>query len=260
MDEFTQACEETIRRSKEFHSLLCKEFLLDKFVVPSWWYSDARPAISFAFINLGLLHLGGVIMLAEAENYTSCLALLRPMVEASVRGLWLFYCAADEKILSFAESRERFEFPRFRLMLEEIASQKADISKRLLRIETWKDLCDYTHGGVRLIERFAITEANSDKARLQIMEAVRNGTTALGISVFLFVQDRRFRPDLKQFTKTLLLHYVNDGSSYKRSLQKLKSQLEDEELRYEFEAEVEKYKLKGDRRYKESYKENPFDD
>ena len=258
MDEFTKALNATVLRATEFHGHLTDQFLPDTFAFRLEWDPNVRPAIGYSFLQIGLQHLGGLLILAERGSPVSCLALFRPMIEAHIRGLWFFSCASDSQVKELANARSKFRFPQFREMLDAIATANPEISKHLLGGENWKDLCDYTHGGLLLIERSVMFEANSDKAKFRMVEALRNGTKAAGVSIFIFVRDTS-RKDMARFVKTLLREYLSDEQEHRLVLGELKKRLDDEELRQHFDSEVEWYKERGDRRRKESYKENPFD-
>jgi hypothetical protein len=258
MDEFTNALGATVRRANEFHRHLVAQFLPDRFAVRLDWDSNVRPAIGYTFLQIGLQHLGGLLILAEHEAVVPCLALFRPMIEAHIRALWFFGCASDGHIKELSSARTKFRFPKFREMVDAISAKKPGVSKHLLGGEDWKALCDYTHGGLGLIERSVMYEANSDKAKLLMVGALRKGTKAVGVSIFMFTQDSPDRA-MAKFIKTLLREYLSDEEEHKKLLGSLGRQLKDEDLRQHFESEVKWYGERGDKRRRESYKENPYD-
>jgi len=258
MDDFTNALMATVRRANEFHQHLLGQFVPDRFAFRLDWDPDLRPAIGYSFLQIGLQHLGGLLFLAEHDAIVPCLALFRPMIEAHIRGLWFFGCASDAQIRELSSTREKFRFPKFREMLEAIALTKPIVSKHLLGGENWKDLCDYTPGGLRLIERSVMYEANSDKAKFLMVEALRNGTKAVSVSIFIFAQGTSHRI-MAKFVRTLIREYLSDEKEHRRLVENLRGQLDDEDLRQHFESEVKWYRDRGDKRHKESYKENPFD-
>jgi uncharacterized protein DUF6988 len=259
MDEFSKALQATIQRATEFHQHLVREFLPNSIAFRLNWDPNVRPAIGYSFAQIGLQHLGGVLTLAGSGAFVSCLALLRPMIEAHVRGLWFLSIAADAEIEELSKARQRFRFPKFKSMVEAIAANNIELSKQLTGGEEWKDLCDYTHGGVLLIERSVLAEANSDKTRFRMIEAIRSGTKASGVSILLFVKNSGASATMLQFIRTLIREYLSDEDEHRHTLEKLEKTLRDEDLRQDFDSEVDWYVQRGDHRNKERYKEDPFE-
>jgi hypothetical protein len=259
MDDFTGALEATVQRGQEFHRHLTGNFSPGPIAFRLEWDPNVRPAIGYSFIRIGLQHLGGLLLLAEKESYVSCLALLRPMIEAHVRGLWFLSCATEKQVKELAKTREKFRFPAFREMLETVAKDTAKVSAQFLSGENWADLCDYTHGGLRLMERSVLVEANSDKSKVLMTEAIRNSTKAAGVTTLLFLDEVEGK-EVSHLVRFILSEYLSDENSYRLMLDQLKRRLAEAEVQQHFQDEVGWYKQRGDSRRREQYKENPFDE
>ena len=83
----------------------------------------------------------------------SAFALIRSQFESLVRGLWLHLCATPEELQEFVE-KDRLPL-KFGEMLAAI-EQHADFGDKVLfqyKIEGWKAMNGYTHGGMHQIAR-----------------------------------------------------------------------------------------------------------
>lgn len=74
-------------------------------------------------------------------------ALIRPQLEAYVRGSWFARCASDEQISSFIAGKEP---PKINTLIFDIKSVCPELGGRLEKnkCQIWKKLNDLTHGGI----------------------------------------------------------------------------------------------------------------
>lgn len=70
---------------------------------------DRRATIAAASHSVTFQHHHAIAILIESGLYGSAAALLRPMYEACVNGLWLTYVADDQHLQAFEENRYRPE-------------------------------------------------------------------------------------------------------------------------------------------------------
>ena len=98
-------------------------------------------------------HHLAITILVEAEIYSSAFALVRPLFEAYVRGLWLAHCATDEQLLGFSAGKEP---PRMSTLLAAVESTEAFEDGQLSNIkgQSWGAMCAYTHTGSLQVQRW----------------------------------------------------------------------------------------------------------
>ena len=90
--------------------------------------------------------------------YSSAFALVRPVYESYVRGLWLSHCATDDQITSFSQGAK----PPDMASLVAAVEKAGDFDgKQLSGIysKNWSALSSYTHTGAMQIQRWNTSEA-----------------------------------------------------------------------------------------------------
>ena len=102
-------------------------------------------------LALGLMyasneHSCSIYELCEKNLPSSGFALLRPQLEAHIRGLWIAHCASQDEINAIYGGKE---FPSKNVMLTAITTldEFSDGVFREKVNQMWKTLCDFTHGG-----------------------------------------------------------------------------------------------------------------
>ncbi len=108
--------------------------------------NQKRLQLSMAFQHLAFEHAQAIVILVDNELVGSALALIRPMFEAIIRGVWLRYSASDEVIENFP----KIKFPSPSEMAgnsPQSFSQSDSPPLSSLKERWWKTLCGYTHGG-----------------------------------------------------------------------------------------------------------------
>ena len=131
------------------------------------------PASCFA---VTLDHFDAVLTLLQRNPklYSSAFALMRPVFESYIRGMWLMHCATDEQIESF--SKGIFQLPRkIEVMIDSIETTCNFDGKQLSvsHYSVWKYLCDYTHTGALQVQRWnkldSIEPNYSDEEILEVI-------------------------------------------------------------------------------------------
>jgi len=76
----------------------------------------------------------------------SAFALFRPQFEAYVRGVWYHFCATEDDLLRFLSGSQP---PHIDTLIEQLERRGAfsEGNLRRMKSETWRNLCDFTHGG-----------------------------------------------------------------------------------------------------------------
>lgn len=126
-------------------------------------------------------HQATLLLLSQHHPiYASAFALVRPVYESFVRGVWLLHGASEEELQAFLEGKPP---PNMRAMLKAVENAPDYGSAHLSKIYTnsWNAMCAYTHTGAQQIQRWNngnfITSNFSDE---EVDEVLRfTGTLAL---------------------------------------------------------------------------------
>lgn len=106
-----------------------------------------RALVSVSLHHLCIEHHTGIHTLADHHVFGSAFALFRPQFEAYVRGAWYHLCAPETGASDFLRGAEP---PRMDTMIQQLERTEAfdEGTLRRMKSETWRNLCDFTHGGV----------------------------------------------------------------------------------------------------------------
>lgn len=109
--------------------------------------TTTRALVSASLHHLCIEHHTGIHTLVEHGVCGSAVALFRPQLEAYIRAAWYHLCASETNISEFLEGAEP---PRIDTMIQQLESTEAFDEGTLRRIksESWRNLCDFTHGGM----------------------------------------------------------------------------------------------------------------
>jgi hypothetical protein len=117
-----------------------------KKILNSHKYTDEEySTVAAGFIDQVIEHLEAIISLTRSNLTGSAFALVRPVAEGLVRGVWFTACASQEQVLKF-RNEDKID-PTFGDMSNAIDKQCgidffADFKKR-----SWNPLNSYTHTG-----------------------------------------------------------------------------------------------------------------
>ncbi len=106
-----------------------------------------RSRVAVSLLHLSMEHQKAICVLVGCGNVNgSAFALLRPLFEGYVRGVWFSRCASDTEIESFISGNDP---PKINKLIEAIEKTPGYKHGALMREKDslWKALNDYTHGG-----------------------------------------------------------------------------------------------------------------
>jgi hypothetical protein len=108
---------------------------------------DKRRQLACACWFVSVEHSMAIVVLVDDKLYGSALALVRPLFEAYVRGLWLLHSATPDDV----DRAGNDKFPRdFDKMIADLdASGQFAFSQ--LKVEWWSRMCSFTHTGYQQI-------------------------------------------------------------------------------------------------------------
>jgi len=132
-----------------------------------------RNRVSVSLYDLAMEHHGSIHILITNKHYGSAFSLLRPQLEAFIRGTWFNLCATDKQIESYKKDKEPPKINSLISAIEKTPGYPENTLKRM-KENTWSTLCGYTHGGYYHVAfRNTATEIVSDYDEKYITKLLR---------------------------------------------------------------------------------------
>ena len=123
--------------------------------------SDLRSRTAAACFAVAQQHQSAILLLLHNQPpmHATAFALLRPLVEATNRGLWLSHCADDEQIRNFVDpQRKQLDAASVMIAIDRAVACGSLGSHKTIYQKHWSALCAYTHTGEHQIQRWMKTE------------------------------------------------------------------------------------------------------
>lgn len=98
-------------------------------------------------------HHRSIAILAEMERFASAFALLRPAMDALMRGYWLSHHATEVEVRNVLEGGDPPSTTRLIEILEQGGSVLPINFAQRFHQRNWTAMCDFTHTGIRQIAR-----------------------------------------------------------------------------------------------------------
>lgn len=116
--------------------------------------ADERSLIAIGCFDIALEHQASIALLHSYKHYGSALALLRPLAESFVRGLWLLECATEKDLRIFKKDNDDKKFG-FSKLIRDIETNLGTPSGVLsaFKAASWSTLCSFTHTGFHQVSR-----------------------------------------------------------------------------------------------------------
>jgi len=114
--------------------------------------SDLRFRLAGGCLDVALEHHKAVVLLIARSLHGSAIAMLRPLFEAYVRGVWLHRCATERELADFAQDRLAHPFSKLVTAVETVEGFGAGILTAARR-GSWDALCSFTHTGFLQVVR-----------------------------------------------------------------------------------------------------------
>ena len=111
---------------------------------------EKRIHIACGAWHVGIEYHQAIVILVQAGLFAAAMALVRPILEAFVRGMWLVYAATDAEVDRAGEDH----FPNnIDKLISDLKRAKQVPHEELAQIKSrsWKRLCSYTHTGYQQI-------------------------------------------------------------------------------------------------------------
>lgn len=126
-------------------------------------------------------HQAILLLLSQPHPlHAPAFALVRPVFEAYLRGVWLAHCATDTNLERFAKGDSP---PKIPVMLEAIEQTPGFDSKQLSAIyaRSWSTMCAYTHTGSQQVLRWNTSDAIQQNYSDEDVDEALSFTGALAI-------------------------------------------------------------------------------
>jgi hypothetical protein len=165
---------------------------------------DKRQQLAGACLHVAVEHSKSIVVLVEATMYGSALALVRLMLEAYVRGMWLMYGATPKQV----DQAGRDQFERtFAQMVDEIEST---VPRGLSGVKGafWNRLCSFTHTGYQQIgARLTASGLGDEYAAEELIGALgwADGVQLLcAVEFAAMARNPAIGSDIADFTRSVL--------------------------------------------------------
>ena len=111
---------------------------------------DKRSQLAAGCWHVAIEHSMAIVVLVHEALHGSALAMIRPLFEAYVRGMWLMHTATDVDIDRAGQDLFPNDFNRIVTELEKSPLFLPDTFSSL-KTQSWKRLCSFTHTGYQQI-------------------------------------------------------------------------------------------------------------
>jgi len=113
---------------------------------------ERRALLSVSCYDTVIEHHIGISTLLKSNINGSAFALVRPLFETFVRGVWLRHCATEDEIDKYVSDRLDKKFYQLIEEVEKLESFRDGVLSGL-KESAWKAMNSYTHGGIQQVGR-----------------------------------------------------------------------------------------------------------
>ncbi|MCX7246313.1 MAG: hypothetical protein NTX31_01325 [Burkholderiales bacterium] len=113
---------------------------------------ERRVLLAVSCYDVVIEHHVGIVVLLRSRINGSAFALVRPLFETFVRGVWLRHCATDEQIDLYVGDKLGLKFWQLLQAVEKVDGFEGKVLSGLKK-NAWDAMNSYTHGGIRQAER-----------------------------------------------------------------------------------------------------------
>lgn len=125
--------------------------------------NDERSRVASSLFTIAQQHHSAILLLISNVQplQASAFALLRILIEATIRGVWVLHCATDEQVKNVIEGNKKqldtaSMFAAIEKALNKNTNRKVDVKK--LYDNHWKVLSAYTHAFEQQVQRWLVTK------------------------------------------------------------------------------------------------------
>ncbi|WP_332821104.1 DUF6988 family protein [Pseudomonas sp.] len=117
---------------------------------------DLRSRLCAACFAVSQQHHNSILILLSRNPplQATAFALLRPLTESTIRGLWLSHVATDEQVESYVQSGTKLDMAS----MITLVGKAAGVIAHQAIYRHWPSLSAYTHTGEHQVQRWLMTE------------------------------------------------------------------------------------------------------
>jgi hypothetical protein len=144
--------------------------------------NDLRSRVVAACLAVSQQHHNSVLILLSRKPplESSSFALLRPLVESVIRGLWLNHVATDAQVDEYARSGTKLDMASMMKKLDEVTGLN---SHQGLYKKNWSVLSAYTHTGELQVQRWLTTRHVEPKySKEEVLELIELSGLVAGLA------------------------------------------------------------------------------
>jgi hypothetical protein len=131
-----------------------------------------RNRISAGCFHLALEHHEAIVHLIRRNLFGSAMALVRPLFETYVRGIWLGKCASESELKEFQKGKIDKTFGELVADIEGHEGYNVGVLAQVKK-NSWSAMNDFTHGGVlQVIRRITADSITPNYTAEEIGETV----------------------------------------------------------------------------------------
>lgn len=109
---------------------------------------DRRILLAVSCYDVVMEHHLGIAVLLRSRINGSAFALVRPLFETFVRGVWLRHCATEEQLDRYVSDRLDLRFGQLLEGVEQVDGFRDGVLSGL-KTNAWRAMNSYTHGGIQ---------------------------------------------------------------------------------------------------------------
>ena len=204
-----QSVEDYLQRAVSLHN-----FIRERYPVGTY-KSDRRNTLFVSLCDLALEHFGAIISLTKSGQHTgSAFALLRPLIETSVRAYWVRFVADDGLLASILRYKATFpDMERAAKQVEKHFAKQSYPGLFSLKKAALRQLHGFTHSGlVQLQFRFGadltVKPTYPDSAIRNLIREASMWTATAAIAQLLLVEGEN-EPESNRFSKRYIELFGN---------------------------------------------------
>jgi hypothetical protein len=139
-----------------------------------------RLRVATSLLHLSLEHQTGIHSLINLGVIGSAFALIRPQLEAYIRGIWYHRCASDDQISAFIGGAQP---PKIDILIQAIENLEAFDERRLSDIKKriWTNLNDFTHGGTTQVKARCTTDEIKQNYKVEHIANLLTASASLSL-------------------------------------------------------------------------------
>ncbi len=113
---------------------------------------DRKKQIASGCFDVAIEHQAAIILLGQAQLYGSMHAMMRILVEATVRGLWIWHSASEAEVEKFTKGKIDKSFANMASAIEQSIGAELPTLSMMVN-KAWDALNDFTHTGFMQVTR-----------------------------------------------------------------------------------------------------------